>query len=147
MPSLKSTKSDSTILSNLGIIWKWAENIYINFITIVFIRLNILSSELVIVVISGFGRGFSFLTRYCMYRSAIYTIKLPPVIIIYNFNALYKLENSMCFIWFFYGNKYLEQFKLTLSILDWFNKFMSLRNYVLTAHIVCLKLILIYNKD
>lgn len=61
MPSLKSTKSDSTILSNLGIIWKWAENIYINFITIVFIRLNILSSELVIVVISGFGRGVQLL--------------------------------------------------------------------------------------
>lgn len=89
---------------------------------------------------------FSFLTRYCMYRTAIYTIKLPPVIIIYNCNALYKLVNSMCFTWFFYCNKYYEQFKLTLSILDWFNKFMSLRNYVLTAHIVCLKLILIYNK-
>lgn len=54
---LKSTKLDSIILLNLGIIWKWVENIYINFIIIVFIRLNILFSELVIVVISGFGRG------------------------------------------------------------------------------------------
>lgn len=54
---LKSIKLDSIILLNLGIIWKWVENIYINFIIIVFIRLNILFSELVIVVISGFGRG------------------------------------------------------------------------------------------
>lgn len=54
---LKSNKLDSIILLNLGIIWKWVENIYINFIIIVFIRLNILFSELVIVVISGFGRG------------------------------------------------------------------------------------------
>lgn len=54
---LKSIKLDSIILLNLGIIWKWEENIYINFIIIVFIRLNILFSELVIVVISGFGRG------------------------------------------------------------------------------------------
>lgn len=54
---LKSIKLDSIILLNLGIIWKWVENIYINFIIIVFIRLNILFSELVIVDISGFGRG------------------------------------------------------------------------------------------
>lgn len=54
---LKSMKLDSIILLNLGIIWKWVKNIYINFIIIVFIRLNILFSELVIVVISGFGRG------------------------------------------------------------------------------------------
>lgn len=54
---LKSIKLDSIILLNLGIIWKWVENIYINFIIIVFIRLNILFSELVIVVISGFGMG------------------------------------------------------------------------------------------
>lgn len=53
---LKSIKLDIIILLNLGIIWKWVENIYINFIIIVFIRLNILFSELVIVVISGFGR-------------------------------------------------------------------------------------------
>lgn len=54
---LKSIKLDSIILLNLGIIWMWVENIYINFIIVVFIRLNILFSELVIVVISGFGRG------------------------------------------------------------------------------------------
>lgn len=42
---LKSIKLDSIILLNLGIIWKWVENIYINFIIIVFIRLNILFSE------------------------------------------------------------------------------------------------------